>query len=53
MIYEVSLYDVRKNSFCLIHKNYWKRVTPYKGPMSVYKKTDKGHIAKFIELISN
>lgn len=53
MVYEVSLYDVRKNSFCLIGCSRWKTNTPYTGPTRIDKKTDKGRIVKFIDLISN
>lgn len=53
MVYEVSLYDMRPKSFCLIDKSYWKRDTPYTGPTRIYKSYKKGKIVKFIELISN
>lgn len=52
MIYEVSLYDVRKNSACLIKTTYWKRSKKYVGPKVVKREHKDGCILKFIDLIS-
>ena len=52
MIYEVSLYEVRKYSVCLISHSYWKRDKPYKGKTRLVKDYKNGKIIKYIDLIS-
>lgn len=51
MVYEVSLYDVRKNTSALIKHSYWKRNTFYKGKHIIIRDYPKGKIIKYIDLI--